>query len=63
MKSQNLLITVCENVGFFFVRVLDSRTLKSIKELVQSMKLDSFVIHGYVSAIDDSHFIKIETKI
>ncbi|MBY0292203.1 MAG: hypothetical protein K2W92_02810 [Alphaproteobacteria bacterium] len=63
MKNQNLLITVCENVGFFFVNVLDSKTLRAIKEMVQSMKLENFVVHGFVSAIDDSHFIKIENKI
>ncbi len=62
MENKNSLITVCDNVGFFFVNVLNTKTLKAIRELSQSMKLNNFVVHGFCSTIDDSHFVKIDNK-
>ncbi|WP_175888174.1 hypothetical protein [Burkholderia contaminans] len=51
-----------EGTAFFFVKVLTTSILKDIKLLCNKLGLSNFVIQGYISTVEDSHFVKVEKK-
>lgn len=51
-----------EGTAFFFVKVLTSAILREIKSICVKLGLSSFVIQGYISTVEDSHFVKVEKK-
>lgn len=48
--------------GFFFVPVLNLKTLTKIEVIAENHHFTDFVIHGYTSTIVDKHFEQIEKK-
>ena len=62
MNDKNKLVAISENIGFFFVRVLNAKELREIKSTALNLGMSDYVIHGFLSCINDSHFIKIEAK-
>ncbi|WP_205191450.1 hypothetical protein [Burkholderia sp. LMG 13014] len=51
-----------EGTAFFFVRVLTSSILTEIKAICSRLGFINFVIQGFISNIEDSHFVKVEAK-
>ncbi|ANJ73079.1 MULTISPECIES: hypothetical protein [Burkholderiaceae] len=51
-----------EGTAFFFVRVLTKSILTEIKAICTKLGFANFIIQGFISNIEDSHFVKVENK-
>lgn len=51
-----------EGTAFFFVKILTTAILNEIKSICNKLGFSNFVIQGYLSTVEDSHFSKIDKK-
>lgn len=51
-----------DGTAFFFVKVLTTKILNEIKSICVKLGFANFVIQGYISTVEDNHFIKIDKK-
>lgn len=58
----NYFIAEDEGTAFFFVRVLTKSILTEIKSICSKLGFINFVIQGFISTVEDSHFVKVEVK-
>ncbi|AQQ43260.1 hypothetical protein [Burkholderia cenocepacia] len=60
--NNNYFIGEDEGTAFFFVRVLTTSILSEIKAICTKLGFVNFVIQGFISTIEDSHFVRVENK-
>ncbi|CAD9227896.1 conserved hypothetical protein [Burkholderia cenocepacia] len=60
--NSNYFIAEDEGTAFFFVRVLTKSILTEIKAICSKLGFVNFVIQGFISNIEDSHFVRVEVK-
>lgn len=60
--NNNYFIAEDEGIAFFFVRVLTTSILSEIKAICTKLGFVNFVIQGFISTVEDSHFVRVENK-
>ncbi|KAB0640701.1 hypothetical protein F7R25_04170 [Burkholderia stagnalis] len=60
--NNNYFIAEDEGTAFFFVRVLTNSILSEIKAICTRFGFVNFVIQGFISTVEDIHFVKVEVK-
>ncbi|MBU9434182.1 hypothetical protein QZN08_13345 [Burkholderia multivorans] len=60
--NNNYFIAEDQGTAFFFVRVLTTSILTEIKAICSKFGFINFVIQGFITTIEDSHFVKVEVK-
>lgn len=60
--NNNYFIAEDEGTAFFFVRVLTTSILSEIKAICTKLGFANFIIQGFISTVEDSHFVKVEVK-
>lgn len=60
--EHDLLYASESGTAYFFVEVLNTKILAQIKDICCKLGFKDYLVHGYRSSVEDTHFLKLEQR-
>lgn len=61
--DHELLYASESGTAYFFVEVLTKRVLVQIQDICTNLGFKDYLVHGYRSSVEDTHFLQLEHKV
>ena len=61
--EHDLLYASESGTAYFFVEVLNKKILVQIKDICTKLGFKDYLVHGYRTSVEDTHFLMLERRV